>query len=45
VPRGDTCGERYGSWESIATRFYRSQKADIGQQVFYEVSEFVEVNS
>jgi hypothetical protein len=41
VPRGDTCGERYGSWESIATRFYRSQKADIWQQVFYEVSKFV----
>ena len=30
---GDTCGERYRSWESIATRFYRSQKADIRQQV------------
>jgi hypothetical protein len=23
----------------------RTQKADIGQQVFYEVSEFVQVNS
>ena len=25
--------ERYGSWESVATRFYRWQKADIWQQV------------
>jgi len=25
--------ERYGSWQSIATRFYRWQKANIWQQV------------
>ena len=25
--------ERYGKWESIATRFYRWQKADIWKQV------------
>jgi len=33
VPRGETCGEHYGKWESIATRFYRWQKADIWQPV------------
>ncbi|MHC5832406.1 MAG: transposase, partial [Nostoc sp.] len=25
--------ERYGKWESIATRFYRWQKAGIWQQI------------
>jgi len=25
--------ERYGSWESVATRFYRWQKADIWKQI------------
>jgi hypothetical protein len=28
-----TCGERYNKWESVATRFYRWQKADICKQV------------
>ena len=31
--RGETCGERYRKWQSVATRFYRWQKADIWQQV------------
>jgi transposase len=25
--------ERYGSWESVVTRFYRWQKADIWKQI------------
>ena len=33
VPRGETSGERYGSWLMVATRFYRWQKANIWQQV------------
>jgi len=30
---GKTWGERYNKWESVATRFYRWQKADICKQV------------
>ena len=30
--RGYSEPGRYGKWESVATRFYRSQKADICKQ-------------
>ncbi len=29
--------ERYGKWESVATRFYRWQKAGIWQQVLEDL--------
>ncbi len=39
MPRGETSGERYGSWESVATRFDRWQKANIWQQVLERLQE------
>jgi hypothetical protein len=30
---GKAWGERYSKWESVVTRFYRWQKADICKQV------------